>query len=320
MAALETEPVTGPAGEDEALTPQEAREVVLGFGEAAVPLRAELLAHCYRMLGSWDDAEDAVQETYLRGHRSFDRFEARSSVRTWLYRVATNVCLTAARDRGRRALPSGLGAATEYGDDSFDLSADRWIQPFPGDRGDLRLALIAGMQTLPATQRAVLLLRDVLTFSAVEVADMLDISVAAVKSRLQRARKSLDEAAPVPEDLVEPSAPWARQLLDTYVHAFETADVGLLLAALRADATLELVPSQAWYSGKAVCGAVLVDAVGSVGDWRLTPTTLNGQPAVLAYWHGRPFGVAVLDPRPGGIASITVFRSPELVDRLNALT
>ena len=189
-------------------------------------------------------------------------------MRTWLYRIATNVCLNAARDRARRALPSGIGAPADHGDDPADtLPPDRWIQPFPGDRNDLRLALIAGMQTLAASQRAVLVLCDVLDFPANDVADMLGISVSAVKSRLQRARATLDEASPAPEDVVEPTAPEARRLLDTYVHAFETGHVELLTAVLRADATLELVPSRSWYAGKEVCVRVLVEAVGKSGDW-----------------------------------------------------
>jgi RNA polymerase sigma-70 factor (ECF subfamily) len=278
---------------------------VNGFGEASAALRGELLAHCYRMLGSWDEAEDAVQETYLRGLRGWERFEQRASARTWLYRIATNVCLNGARDRARRALPSGIGAPAD----------NLWIQPFAGDRDDLRLAFIAGMQTLPASQRAVLLLRDVLGFEATEVAAMLDTSVAAVKSRLQRARSRLAEVAPTPEDVVEPSSPEARRLLDAYVLAFESAEVQVLTALLRADATLELVPDRAWFAGKEACSGVLSGAVGDPGDWRMERTVANGQPAVAAHLHGQPFGVAVLDVRRDGIAGITVFGDPALAER-----
>ncbi|MFD0737431.1 RNA polymerase subunit sigma-70 [Planotetraspora mira] len=287
-----------------------------GFEEAAAPLRSELLAHCYRMLGSWDEAEDAVQETYLRGWRAWDGFEERASVRTWLHRIATNVCLNAVRDRGRRALPSGIGAPTdEIGGPPDVLPPETWIQPFAGDRDNLRLALIAGMQTLPATQRAVLLLRDVLAFPASDVADMMDMSVAAVKSSLQRARARIAEVAPGPYDVVEPSDPQARRLLDTYVIAFETANVEALTAVLRADATLQLLPDRAWYAGKAACSRVLAEAVGSPGDWRMDRSVANGQPAVAAYLRGQPFGVAVLDVRHDGIAGITVFGDPALVER-----
>ena len=291
-------------------------DAVTGFEEAAGPLRSELVAHCYRMLGSWDEAEDAVQETYLRGWRAWDGFGQRASVRTWLHRIATNVCLNAIRDRGRRALPSGIGApAEEVGGPPEVLPAGTWVQPFAGDRSDLRLALIAGMQVLPATQRAVLLLRDVLAFTAIDVAAMLDTSVAAVKSSLQRARARMAQVAPSPGDVVEPTDPEARRLLDAYVIAFETGNVEVLTAVLRADATLELLPGRAWYAGKVACSRVFADAVGSPGSWRMDRTIANGQPAVTAYLHGQPFGVAVLDIRRDGIAGITVFGDPALVER-----
>jgi RNA polymerase sigma-70 factor (TIGR02960 family) len=294
---------------------------VSGFEETAGPLRRELLAHCYRMLGSWDEAEDAVQETYLRGWRAWDGFDQRASVRTWLHRIATNVCLNAVRDRGRRALPSGIGApAGEAGGSPEVLPPETWVQPFASDRSDLRLALIAGMQTLPANQRAVLLLRDVLAFPAADVAAMLDTSVAAVKSSLQRARARLAEVAPSPGDVVEPTAPEARRLLDAYVLAFETADVKVLTAVLRTDATLELLPGRAWYAGKVACSRVLDEAVGSPGDWRMDRTVANGQPAATAYLHGQPLGVAVLDIRRDAIAGITVFGDPALVERFTLRT
>ena len=292
-----------------------------GFEEAAGPLRRELLAHCYRMLGSWDEAEDAVQETYLRGWRAWDGFDQRASARTWLHRIATNVCLNAVRDRGRRALPSGIGAPAGEADGPPEvLPPETWVQPFASDRSDLRLAMIAGMQALPATQRAVLLLRDVLAFPAADVAAILDTSVAAVKSSLQRARARMTEVAPSPDDVVEPTAPEARRLLDAYVLAFETADVEVLTAVLRADATLELLPGRAWYAGKVACSRVLDEAVGSPGDWRMDRLVANGQPAVAAYLHGRPFGVAVLDIRRDAIAGIAVFGDPALVERFTLKT
>jgi RNA polymerase sigma-70 factor, ECF subfamily len=286
------------------------------FEEAAAPLRGELLAHCYRMLGAWDEAEDAVQETYLRGWRAWEGFEQRASPRTWLHRIATNVCLTALHDRGRRALPSQLGAPTDTLDGPPSPGpADAWVQPFPGNRSDLRLALVAGMQILPSTQRAVLLLRDVLAFPAADVAAMLDTSVAAVKSSLQRARARLAEVAPRPDDIVEPTAPQARRLLDAYVTAFETGNVEALTTALRADATLQLLPDRNWFDGKATCARVFAAAVGNPGDWRMDRIVANGQPAVCAYLHGQPLGVAVLDVRRDGIAGVTVFAAPALVDR-----
>ncbi len=289
-----------------------------GFEDAAAPLRAEVLRHCYRMLGSWDEAEDAVQETYLRGWRGWDRFEARASVRTWLHRIATNVCLNAVRDRGRRALPSGLGAPTERTDGPGpSLPPETWIQPFADDRHDLRLAVIAGLQTLPPNQRAILLLRDVLAFSSDEVAAMLQLSVSAVKSSLQRARVKLAQSAPEPEDVLEPSSPEARRLVDLYVGAFERADVTRLTGALRADATLELLPGRDWFAGKAACSGVFAAAVGRPGDWSMIPTMANGQPAVQAFQYGQPFGISVLDVRRDGIAGVTVFGSPDLVPRFH---
>jgi RNA polymerase sigma-70 factor (TIGR02960 family) len=293
-------------------------DLVNEFEEVASPLRGALIGYCYRMLGSWDEAEDAVQETYLRGWRAWDGFERRASVRTWLYQIATNVCLNAARDRIRRALPSGIGAPAGNADQPSEvLTPEHWLQPFAGDSEDLRLALIAAMQTLPATQRAVLLLREVLGFPAHDAAKILGISVPAVKSSLQRARSRLAKTAPVLDDVVEPSAPEARRLLDTYVRAFETADVQALTEVLRADATLELVPASTWYSGKKICAVVLVNAVGNPGDWRMDRTVANGQPAVAAYLQEQPFGIAVLDVRRDGIAGITVFGEPALAQRFN---
>ncbi|WP_228004156.1 RNA polymerase subunit sigma-70 [Amycolatopsis sp. YIM 10] len=287
------------------------------FERAAAALRGELLAHSYRMLGSWHEAEDAVQETYLRGWRAWTGFEERSSVRTWLHRIATNVCLNAARDRGRRALPSGIGAPADDVDGPPDpLPPQAWIEPFPGDRADLRLALIAAMQTLPPTQRAVLLLREVLAYSAADVAEIMDMSVGAVKSSLQRARARLADVDVQPDDIVEPHSPQARRLLDAYITAFQTANVDALTAALRADATLELLPDRAWFAGVARCSPVFATAVGRPGDWRMDRMVVNGQPAVAAYLHGQPFGIAALDVRHDGIAGVTVFADPALVRRI----
>ncbi|MCA2211884.1 RNA polymerase subunit sigma-70 [Jidongwangia harbinensis] len=285
------------------------------FERGAAHLRGELLAHSYRMLGSWHEAEDAVQETYLRGWRAWDAFEQRSSVRTWLHRIATNVCLNVARDRGRRALPSGLGAPTGDGDGPPDvLPPQTWIEPFPGDRADLRLALVAAMQTLPPVQRAVFLLRDVLAFPAAEVAEIMDMSVGAVKSSLQRARTRLAEVDQGPDDVVEPRSPQARRLLDAYVTAFETADVEALMAVVRVDVTLELLPNRQWFAGVADCSPVFAMAVGRPGDWRMDRVIVNGQPGVTAHLYGQPYGIAVLDVRHDGIAGVTVFGDPALAD------
>jgi RNA polymerase sigma-70 factor (TIGR02960 family) len=269
------------------------------------PLRRELTAHCYRMLGSWDEAEDAVQETYLRAWRAWARFENRSSVRTWMHRIATNVTLSLLAGRARRALPGGLAADEE----------ESWIQPYADGGDDLRLALIAGLQTLTPGQRAVLLLRDVLAFGAPEVAGMLGLTTGAVKSTLQRARARLAEAAPRPDDVAEPRSPVARRQLDAYLTAFRTADVDGLAAMLRRDAILELVPERRWFDGLTSCLPVLAAAVGRPGDWRMEPALANGQPAARAHHLGSPWGVAVLDCRADGIAGITVFTDAALVSR-----
>ncbi|HZN83038.1 MAG TPA: sigma-70 family RNA polymerase sigma factor [Mycobacterium sp.] len=294
------------------------------------PYRRELLAHCYRMLGSAHDAEDVVQETYLRAWRGYQQFENRSSVRTWLYRIATNTCLTALGHGSRRMLPSGLGGpADDPHVDSESAPNVVWLQVIPDSwvddpavvvtsRESLRLALIASLQHLPAQQRAVLLLRDVLAFPAAEVAGMLEISVAAVKSALQRARARMQDIAPSVDDVIEPTEPRARELLDQYMTAFENADTALLEQALRHDAALEMVGSRTWFAGRATCLPYLAGVVGAPGDWRMVTIAANGQPAVAAYRRDedgvlRAFGVAVLDVTAAGIARIVVFGDAGLV-------
>ena len=294
------------------------------FVRRTEPFRRELLAHCYRMLGSADEAEDTVQETYLRAWRSFDAFEGRSSVRTWLYRIATNACLTALEQRGRRALPAGLGAPADDPDAPARPAepGTRWLEPIPdalvtpesddpativAARQWLRLAIIASLQYLPGRQRAVLLLREVLGFPAAEVASMLGTSTAAVKSTLQRARARLDEVAPTPEQVIEPTEPRARELLDAYIAGFENADTTALEKALRADAAIEMVGTGSWFSGRVTCLRLLAHAVGSPGDWQMSPTLANGQPAAIASYRGQPYGLGVLTVTASGIARITVF-------------
>jgi RNA polymerase sigma-70 factor (ECF subfamily) len=303
------------------------------FVRAAEPCRRELLAHCYRMLGSADEAEDAVQETYLRAWRGYGAFEHRSSVRSWLYRIATNACLTALEQRGRRALPSGLGAPALDPDappGPAEPSVD-WLEPMPdalvtpesddpaaivAAREWLRLALIASLQYLPARQRAVLLLREVLGFPAAEVASMLGISTPAVKSALQRARARLDEVSPAPERVIEPTEPRARELLGQYIAGFENADTRALEKALRADASIEMAGASTWFSGRETCLRYLAHEIGSPGDWRMIPVLANGQPAAAAYYRGAAFGLGVLTVTQAGISRITVFGGgPDLVAR-----
>jgi RNA polymerase sigma-70 factor (ECF subfamily) len=292
------------------------------------PYRRELIAHCYRMLGSAHDAEDVVQETYLRAWRGYRDFENRSSVRTWLYRIATNACLTALAHGNRRVLPSGLGTPADDphtepvpAPDALWLEAipDDWVTDDPAaivtSRESLRLALVASLQHLPAQQRAVLLLRDVLAFPAADVAAVLDISVAAVKSALQRARARMQDVAPSADEVIEPTEPRARELLEKYMTAFENADTALLEEALRHDAALEMVGSRTWFGGRATCLPYLAGVVGVPGDWRMVAVAANGQPAAAAYRRDddgvlRAFGIAVLDVTATGIARIVVFGDP----------
>jgi RNA polymerase sigma-70 factor (ECF subfamily) len=301
------------------------------FTRDTEPFRRELLAHCYRMLGSAHDAEDIVQETYLRAWRGYRDFENRSSVRTWLYRIATNACLSALAHGSRRVLPSGLGAPADDPNaepvpapDVLWLGAipDDWVTDDPAavvtSRESLRLALVASLQHLPAQQRAVLLLRDVLAFPAADVAAMLDISVAAAKSALQRARARMRDVAPSADEVVEPTEPRARELLDSYMSAFETADTALLEEVLRHDAALEMIGSRTWFAGRATCLPYLAGVVGVPGDWRMVAIAANGQPAAAAYRRDedgvlRAFGIAALDATVSGIAGIVVFGDPGLV-------
>jgi RNA polymerase sigma-70 factor, ECF subfamily len=307
------------------------------FAALVEPFRPELLAHCYRILGSIHDAEDLVQETYLRAWRGFGRFEGRSSVRRWLYKIATMACLTALETRSRRPLPSGVGAPS---DDHRVALAPRessvaWLQPAPdalfGDlsgtadpativagRTGVRLAFIAALQFLSARQRAVLTLRDVLAFSTGEVAEMLDTTSAAVDSALRRARGRLAEAGPVEDDLAEPDEDARRVLLDTYVDAFTRADPDALVSLLRADVEMEMPPIPTWFTGQRAVLGFLATRVLRRDLWRMVPTRANGQPALVIYQRagdGRyeAYGVQVLTLIGARIARITAFNDPSLV-------
>ncbi|MEV0283747.1 sigma-70 family RNA polymerase sigma factor [Kribbella sp. NPDC050820] len=309
------------------------------FTDETERFRRELLAHCYRMVGSAHDAEDLVQETYLRAWRSYSGFEGRASIRSWLYKIATNVCLRAMEPRPIRVLPSGLAgpydgpdrapSPTEPGEVSWlEPLPDRWIAPPADDpaavvvaRESVRLALVASLQHLPARQRAILILREVLAFSAAETAEILDTTTAAVKSGLQRARARMDTLAPEPAELLEPTDQRARALLDGYIAAFERSDAGLLEQVLRADATLEATPFRDWQSGRPMCIHILDTYVlGAPGDWRMIATTANGQPAAVVYHRNangefRADGAVVLSPTPTGISSVIKFHDPALVAR-----
>ncbi|WP_297544799.1 sigma-70 family RNA polymerase sigma factor [Amycolatopsis sp.] len=320
----------------EATMPPDAEFIAL-----AEPFRPELIAHCYRILGSIHDAEDLVQETYLRAWRAFGGFEGRSSVRRWLYKIATMACLTALQTRSRRPLPSGLGAPSD--DHRVAMASHEssvaWLQPAPdalfgaddpaaivAGRTGVRLAFIAALQFLPARQRAVLTLRDVLAFRTAEVAEILDTTTAAVDSTLRRARAHLSEAGPVEEDLAEPDEEARRTLLDSYVDAFTRADPDALVNLLRADVELEMPPNQTWFTGRqAVVGFLARRVLRAKGQWRMVPTRANGQPAVLAYQRaedGRyePYAVQVLTLIGARIARITSFNDPSLVPTFELAT
>jgi RNA polymerase sigma-70 factor, ECF subfamily len=253
--------------------------------------RGELLAYCYRMLGSFHDAEDLVQETMLRAWKARERYDhTRASVRTWLYRIATNACLSALEGRARRPLPSGLGAPSQDPGapltPAFDIP---WLQPFPdarldpGLRADMRLALVAATQLLPPRQRAVLVLREVLQFSAAEVATQLRTTVPAVNSALQRARVALADTGDMGE-VTEPDDPNVRSVVERYVQAFEAANVPALVQLLAEDAVLDMPPVPLWYRGSRDYGLFMRRVFDMRGpDWRMRCLTANGQPALAAY-------------------------------------
>ncbi|KUL22364.1 RNA polymerase subunit sigma-70 [Actinoplanes awajinensis] len=290
--------------------------------------RGDLLAHCYRMLGSFHEAEDVVQETMVRAWRAADRYDPRqASVRTWLYRIATNACLTALEGRTRRPLPSGLGPA---GDDPHVALTPRrdipWLQPFPdarlGDPADaaqqragLRLALVAALQLLPARQRAALLLRDVLRMPAAEVAQILDSSVASVNSSLQRARVTLRAAAPDIDELREPVDPGERAVVERYLAAFEAADVPRLTRLLADDVVLEMPPVALWLAGRVHYRQFIERVFGMHGaGWQMVPVPANGGPALAAFTPDRkPHSVQLFTVAGGLIRRCVTFVDPAVV-------
>ncbi|GHD92930.1 RNA polymerase sigma factor [Streptomyces naganishii JCM 4654] len=291
------------------------------------PYRGELVAYCYRMLGSFHEAEDLVQETMLRAWKARDRYDAtRASVRTWLYRIATNACLTALEGRARRPLPSGLGAPGEApGAPLTEVPDIPWLQPFPDARfdaevrTDMRLALIAAMQLLPPRQRAVLVLREVLQFSAAEVAEQLGTTAAAVNSSLQRARAAVADAGGA-EEVAEPDDPGTRAVIQSYVRAFEAADIPALVRLLTDEAVLEMPPVPLWYRGSRDYG-LFMDRVFTLRGpgWAVTSLTANGQPALAAYapepgGSHRLHTLQVLTVTGGRVAHNVVFADPRVLE------
>lgn len=310
------------------------------FEQLAERYREEIQLHCYRMLGSIHDAEDAVQDTLLRAWRGLGGFEGRSSLRGWLYRIATNACLTAlARGaEARRLLPDAKGPPVEFSPLGAPDTETAWLEPYPDaalesvadlapgpearyeQREAVQLAFVAAIQKLPPRQRAVLLLRDVLGFSAIETADLLESSVASVNSALQRARATLDRtsaAAPAVEPISDERV---RALLDRYVRTWESTDLDGFVALLREDAVWTMPPWPQWYVGRHAIRAFMgwVWRPGSVTRHRLVPTAANGR-AAFGYYRSAgasadwlPYALQLVELRGEAIASVTNFVDPRL--------
>jgi RNA polymerase sigma-70 factor (ECF subfamily) len=311
------------------------------FGRVVEPFRRELHAHCYRMLGSYADAEDALQEALLRAWRGLPRFEGRSSLRSWLYRIATNACLRAIERSPKRVLPIDYAPAADPHDDLAEaVNEPVWLEPYPdGDLGleglvgpDARyeqreaveLAFIAALQHLPARQRAVLVLRDVLGFSARETAEVLETTPISVDSALQRAHKAVDERLPSQsqqQTLRLLGDEELSRLVERYLTAWEQNDVDAMVSMLAEDARIVMPPLPSWYSGREQVGAFLREKpLRGVKRWRMVPTSANGQPALATYvWNEQTaaftrHSVSVLTLRGDLIEEIMAFMNPELLE------
>jgi len=306
---------------------QSTLSVPSAFGELE-PYRAELTAYCYRMLGSPFDAEDAVQDAFVRAWRARDRFEGRAAMRSWLYRFATNVCLDTLKGRERRTRPMDLGPAVEPIESNLNVrSAKEWIEPIPEnliaperdpadiavERESIRLAFVAALQHLPARQRAVLILREVLRWEASEVAELLDTTVASVNSALQRARATLatlnvSSTDPLPKLTTED-----RALLDRYVAAFERYDMDALASLIRHDATQSMPPYDMWLQGRDDIFAWWVGPGNGCRGSRVIPVvSANGSPAFGQYKPSpnggfEPWALQVLELEGGRIVELTFF-------------
>ncbi|MDQ6687488.1 MAG: sigma-70 family RNA polymerase sigma factor [Actinomycetota bacterium] len=300
-----------------------------GFPEVAEGYRRELMAHCYRMTGSVSDAEDLVQETYLRAWRAYDGFEGRSTVRTWLHRIATNVCLTALEGKQRRPMPTGLGTSDARPADELVESREvPWLEPVPdsavepgnvdpatvvANRDTIRLAFVAALQHLPARQRAVLILRDVLRWRASEVAEALGTTTVAVNSALQRAHARLAEESPRETTVTDDLTSDQRTLLDRYVSAFWEKDVTALVGLLTCDAVWEMPPFTSWYVGAETIGElVATQCPGGCHDMPMIETTANGQPAFGLYMrtadgHFEPWQIQVLSLKNDRVDHVAAF-------------
>jgi RNA polymerase sigma-70 factor, ECF subfamily len=307
------------------------------FRDLVEPHRGALHAHCYRMLGSVHDAEDALQDALLRAWRGLQGLEGRSSLRTWLYRIATNASLDAAARRPKRVLPIDYGPPVGHGDGPGEPLAEAvWLEPYPDERlgvedgyaapearyeqrEAVELAFIAALQHLPARQRAVLVLREVLGFSAREAAESLETTVASVNSALQRARKTVDERLPARSQqatLRSLGDDGVRDLVEGFVDAFERGDVDAILTLVAEDATFAMPPYADWYQGREALGDSWLMPGGPPPRLRYVPTSANGQLALGTYQREadgdsyRPIALDVLTLEGGRISEITAFRSP----------
>ncbi len=318
---------------DDRRTDREPAPSADDFPQVADQYRRELTAHCYRMTGSVSDAEDLVQETYLRAWRAYHAFEGRSSVRTWLYRIATNVCLTNLETKERRPLPTGLGLpGAQAGDELVRADEVPWLEPVPdgmvdpwagranldpaevvGNRDAIRLAFVAALQHLPPRQRAVLVLRDVLRWSAKETATVLETTVAAVNSALQRAHAQLAEKQLTEGTVEDALSPEHEAMLERYVQAFWDKDVNALVTMLAHDAVWEMPPFTGWYHGAHNIAALIdTQCPGGTCDMPMIRTSANGQPAFGLYMrqpagHFEPFQLQVLELVDGRVQHVVAF-------------
>lgn len=309
----------------------------LAFAELLAPYRRELRAHCYRLSGSLHDADDLLQESLVRVWKGLPAFEGRSSLRTWLYRVATSACLDALEKKSARTLPMQRGPALSASQAMRPRQLDPiWLEPCPEElyadvatapdarfdaRESVGLAFLVALQVLPPKQRAVVVLREVLGWSASECAELLDLSIAAVNSALQRGRETLATKAPERREARVPIADeGTRELLARYIRAWELADVPALVALMHEDATLSMPPLPDWLQGTAAIGASLQGMVltpEARGRFRLVPTRANGLLAVAAYALGEsgdwaPSAIHLLELADGRIQSMTAFLDPSL--------
>ena len=290
--------------------------------------RPQLIAYCYRMLGSPFDAEDAVQEAFVRAWRNRDRFEGRSAMKSWLYRIATNVCLDMLKGSERRARPMDLGPATEPLESNLNSrSAKEWIEPIPEnliapekdpadlavERESIRLAFVAALQQLPARQRAVLILREVLRWEASEVAELLDSSVASVNSALQRARATLAQSNLSTTDPVPALSASDRAMLDRYVAAFEKYDINALTSLIREDASQSMPPYDMWLLGRDdIFAWWFGPGIGCSGSRVIPTVSANGSPTYGQYKPSpggghEPWALQVLELKDGRISELTFF-------------